>query len=116
MANIKDVIKTEWDARNYLERIRWHGEPRCLYCDSLKLTWYMEWRRYRCETCGRTFSIRTGTIMEGSRLPLRVWVRSIDIVLRDPNIRPARLSYILSISFSTAKKLIHTIKKFYKIP
>lgn len=116
MTNIKDIITTEWEATEYLEYIRWHGEPRCPYCDSPRVTWYMERRNYRCNACNRSFSVRTGTMMEGSRLRLRKWARAIDVVTRDPNIRPARLSIILDIDFATAKKLIRRIKAFYKLP
>ena len=30
--------------------------------------------RWRCRGCKRMFTVRTGTVFEESRLPLRVWV------------------------------------------
>ena len=116
MQSTKHFIKSEEDARLYLENSRWHGEPRCPRCNNCKVTWYADRQSYMCKVCRKPFSVRTGTMMECSRISLLVWVRAIDIVTRDPNIRPARLSDILSINYRTAKKLIHRIKTFYKLP
>jgi len=66
-------------AREYFERNRWAGEVSCPHCGSLSVAAVkglkpMPWR---CRDCRQHFSVRTGTVLAESRLPLHKWLMAI---------------------------------------
>ena len=68
-------------AVEFLERQRWGTTPACPRCgvvDVYQMTGRDGQRnkdyRWRCRGCQEMFTVRTGTIFEETRLPLRVWV------------------------------------------
>lgn len=65
----------------FLERHRWADEPACPRCGVLDVYQMRTasgernpYFRWRCRGCKKMFTVRTGTVFEESRLPLRVWV------------------------------------------
>jgi transposase-like protein len=68
----------------FLERQRWGDCPACPRCGDVSV-YPMIGRdgqrnkdyRWRCRGCKEMFTVRTGTIFEETRLPLRVWVYAI---------------------------------------
>jgi transposase-like protein len=68
-------------AVEFLEKQRWGNTPACPRCGSVEV-YRMIARdgqrnkdyRWRCRGCKILFTVRTGTVFEESRLPLRVWV------------------------------------------
>jgi len=70
---------SEEAARLYFERNRWKGETSCPHCGSLS---FAECKGhipmpYRCRDCRKHFSVRTGTVLAESRLPLQKWLMAI---------------------------------------
>jgi transposase-like protein len=71
-------------AATFLERQRWEDCPACPRCGDVSV-YQMIGRdgqrnkdyRWRCRGCKQLFTVRTGTPLEESRLPLRVWVYAI---------------------------------------
>ena len=49
------------------------------------------------QPCGLQVGLRWGSVMEGSRLPLRIWFMAIGEVLADPAIRPERLQQAIEL-------------------
>ncbi|OYX96291.1 MAG: IS1595 family transposase, partial [Novosphingobium sp. 35-62-5] len=66
-------------ARQYFERNRWNGEVSCPHCGSLSVASVksMKPMPYRCRDCRQHFSVRTGTVLAESRLPLQKWLMAI---------------------------------------
>ena len=65
-------------ARKWFESVVWSDGrfcPRCKGTDTYRGT--HKTMPYRCRDCNRTFSVRTGTALEESRLPLKKWVWAI---------------------------------------
>ena len=63
-------------AEAWFEKQRWPEGRYCPDCGSVN-TVPVKTRKpmpYRCAACRKYFSVRTGTVMESSRLPLRKWV------------------------------------------
>src|SRR5258708_10471756 len=68
----------------FLERQRWGDCPACPRCGDVSVYSMMGRNgqrnkdyRWRCRGCKEMFTVRTGTIFEETRLPLRVWVYAI---------------------------------------
>lgn len=66
-------------AREYFETNRWGGEVSCPHCGSLSVAPVksMKPMPYRCRDCRQHFSVRTGTVLAESRLPLHKWLMAI---------------------------------------
>jgi transposase-like protein len=66
-------------ARLYFENERWQGSPYCGHCGSLEVVEVKDAKPmpYRCKTCRKHFSVRTGTVLAESKLPLHTWLMAI---------------------------------------
>lgn len=66
-------------ARQYFEQNRWNGEVACPHCGGLSVAPVksMKPMPYRCRDCRQHFSVRTGTVLAESRLPLHKWLMAI---------------------------------------
>jgi transposase-like protein len=66
-------------ARGYFEQKRWAGEISCPLCGSLSVAPVKSLKPmpYRCRDCRQHFSVRTGTVLAESRLPLHKWLMAI---------------------------------------
>lgn len=66
-------------ARLYFENNRWAGEVSCPHCGSVSVAEVKSHKPmpYRCRDCRQHFSVRTGTVLAESRLPLHKWLMAI---------------------------------------
>ena len=78
---LRAATADETAAVEFLEQHRWGAAPACPRCgaaDVYKMTGVDGARnkdyRWRCRGCVKMFTVRTATVFEESRLPLRVWV------------------------------------------
>lgn len=69
----------EDSARLFFENQRWGDEPYCGHCGSLEVVEVKDHKPmpYRCKSCRKHFSVRTGTVFAESRLPLHKWLMAI---------------------------------------
>jgi len=94
-----------------LREVRWALGLLCLYCGSSRVIrrgWRKRlYQRYRCKDCGRWFNDRTGTAMDHSRIPLRVWFFTAFMMQSKVSVRELakdlRLPY--NTMFSVVRKL-----------
>ncbi|WVX48400.1 IS1595 family transposase ISNwi1 [Roseobacter fucihabitans] len=70
---------TEEAARQFFEARHWNDEPVCGHCGSVAVTECKDHKpmAYRCKDCRKHFSVRTGTVLAESRLPLLKWLLAI---------------------------------------
>lgn len=66
-------------ARKFFEGKRWGDEVSCPHCGSLSVAEVKNHKPmpYRCRDCRQHFSVRTGTVLAESRLPLHKWLMAI---------------------------------------
>jgi len=66
-------------ARKFFEARRWGDEPVCGHCGSVNAVECKDHKPmpYRCRDCRKHFSVRTGTVLAESRLPLIKWLLAI---------------------------------------
>ena len=78
---LRQATTTEQKAVEFLEQQIWDDAPGCPRCGDTDVYQMLgtdgernKDYRWRCRGCKKMFTVRTGTIFEESRLPLRVWV------------------------------------------
>ncbi len=76
---LTEMFPDEESARKWFESIIWpEGERVCSECDSGNTYECSHVRMpYRCRDCKKYFSVKTGTVMAGSPIPLRKWLFAI---------------------------------------
>jgi transposase-like protein len=89
VSELFDRLRTEADAWEFLEELRWPNGPKCPACHGSDVyliqpkngvsrrtvSGSMSQRRtWNCRPCRKQFSATTGTMMHGTRLPIRTWV------------------------------------------
>lgn len=81
---IKDLplaCSDEKAAVEFFEKQLWQGKPHCPHCQSESVYQMMDAKTggrserflWRCHSCQKQFTVRVGTVLEESRLPLRYW-------------------------------------------
>lgn len=81
---LRNATVSETLAVEFFEKQRWADCPACPKCGSVEVYKMMgrdgsrnKDYRWRCRGCSVLFTVRTGTIFEETRLPLRIWVYAI---------------------------------------
>lgn len=83
---------SEEDCERYLiGRIERAGH-RFARCKNRHGYWLMGRRRWQCARCGQQLGLRTGTVMEGSPLPLKSWFAAICSLLINPDLQTGSLA------------------------
>lgn len=69
-------IPDEETARKYFEGMRWSKGRFCPHCKSEKTVEIKDEKPqpYRCKDCRKYFSIRTGSVLKSSNVPLQKWL------------------------------------------
>lgn len=75
-------IPDEEAARLFFEEKRWFGNPICGHCGSSSVAKCKDHKPmpYRCRDCRKHFSVRTGTVLAESRLPLHKWLMAVYVM------------------------------------
>ena len=113
-----DLFATEDAARQWFESHLWPDGPVCPRCglsDRAGATKNGKPMSHWCGACRRHFSVRMGTILEESRLPLRKW--AIAIYLETTNLKGVSSMHLhrdLSVSQKTAWFMLHRIREAWK--
>jgi len=106
----RHVIANERTCFWLLHRLRWPQGVRCPGCRGQKI-WRMREQgmlRYRCKHCHRHFSIRTGTALAHSQLPLTKWVLAVGLFRIGLSARA--LARELAVSRRIGWALLHRIR------
>jgi transposase-like protein len=111
LMSLLDAFGTDEECRIVLEELRWPKGPRCIRCDSDKLSRIYERDQFDCDACGYQFSVMAGTIFHDSHLPLRKWfVATFLICEAKKGISALQLKRTLGVSYKTAWYLTHRIR------
>lgn len=106
-------------AAAWFVKVRWPDEIACHYCGSVRVQTGCKHKTmpYRCRDCRKWFSVRTGTVMQSSKLPLRDWAIAIYLVNTNlKGISSMKLHRELDITQKTAWHLSMRIREMLTDP
>ena len=110
-------IPDEESAIAFAEEQIWGNTPRCGRCGGGNV-YEVKNRRpmsHRCRSCKRHFSVRTGTVMAETNLPVRTWLLAIHLTLTArKGVSALQMHRHLGVTYSTAWFLDHRIREAMK--
>ena len=97
-------FQTEEDCRAYWMAARWGGKPACAKCQSTRVWTERGGRLFECAECGHQTSLTSGTVLEKTKYPFKVWFRAVlEIASRKNGISAKELQRIMGFgSYKTA--------------
>ena len=114
---VAEMFATEAKAIKWFENWYWpDGNMACMLCGSVNCYRVKSGKPmpYRCRDCRKYFSLKKGTAMEKSPLPLRVWGWAIYLELTSlKGVSAMKLHRDLDISYPTAWFLLHRIREAF---
>ena len=107
-------------AQDWFARCRWPEGPVCPYCGSNNVQANIKHKTmtHRCRECPnkRMFSLKTGTLMEGSKLSYRVWAIAIYLLTANlKGVSSMKLHRDLDITQKSAWHLAHRLRKAWEV-
>ena len=116
LIQVLDFFKNEETCIQYLAEQRWGGTPSCPHCGNVGA--YVTNRGFKCKAkeCQKKFTVTTGTILENTKISLRLWFATIYLATaHKKGISSHQLSRDLNITQKTAWFLLHRVREMFKI-
>ena len=114
LIELMEMFQTEAAATKWLEDVLWAGERCCGKCGSVSTREVPNAKPmpYWCTDCRSYFSVRTGTAIARSNVPLRKWAIAIYLCLTSlKSVSSMKLHRDLGVSQKTAWFMLHRIRE-----
>jgi transposase-like protein len=109
----------ERTAVEFWERYRWSENPACVHCGGVDVYKMMQRGtaerdarfRWRCRDCAKQYTVRVGTVMEGSNIAFRHWTFALWLYTSSKKGFAAKqLERMTGLSYKSALFLAHRIR------
>ena len=113
IVELMDMFPTEEVATTWFESIIWPDGRHCPKCGSLRTSEASHAKMpYWCTDCRSYFSVKTGTAMQRSKIPLRKWAIAVYLCLTSlKSISSMKLQRDIGVSQPTAWFMLHRIRE-----
>ena len=117
LVELMDMFPSEDAARNWFESIFWPEGRCCGHCGSINTKPAShKYMPYWCTDCRSYFSVKTGTVMQASKLPLRKWAIGIYLCLTSlKSVSSMKLQRDLKIGQKAAWFMLHRIREAWSV-
>ena len=118
IVEMMDMFPTELSATEWFESIVWAGERHCGHCGSTTTREVPNAKPmpYWCPHCRHYFSVRTGTAIARSNVPMRKWAIAIYLCLTSlKSLSSMKLHRDLGVSQKTAWFMLHRIREAWAL-
>ena len=124
-------IPTEAAAYEFMERLRWPEKPVCPHCGSINDHYFLrpangtsrktrtgnvsERRVWKCKDCRRQFSVLTGTIFHGTKVPIEIWLMvMVQMCSAKNGISAREIERMHGVTPETAWYMLHRLREAMK--
>lgn len=98
-------------ANQFMARLRWPDGPSCPNCGSKEHSYLKSRRLWKCKNCKKQYSVRVGSVLEDSPLPLDKWLLAIwEIANCSNGISSVELAKKIGVTQKSAWFLNHRIR------
>jgi transposase-like protein len=100
----------------YVEAHLWPNGPVCPHCGSVDRIGRLAGKStriglWKCYSCRKPFTVKVGTIFEGSHVPMHLWLQAIFLIAGSTaKISSDQLSRILGVTIKTAWQMSSRIR------
>ena len=119
LVDLMQKFPTEQSATEWFESILWKDGRECPYCGSGKTVECSRGRHplpYRCHDCNQYFTVRGGTVMERSKVPLQKWAIAIYLHLTNlKGVSSMKLHRDIGVTQKTAWFMLQRIREAWKL-
>ena len=111
LIELAEAFSTEEVCLKYLESLIWENGVVSPFDPESKV-YVCSDNRYICKNTGKSFNVKTGTIFENTKLPLRKWFMAIWLVLsHKKGISSLQLSRDIKVTQKTAWFMLQRIRE-----
>ncbi|MYC50822.1 MAG: IS1595 family transposase [Gammaproteobacteria bacterium] len=117
LMDLAEMFPTDRAAEEWVIAIRWPNGVRCPCCDSdnIQARPTRKPQPFRCRSCRKDFSVKTGTVMQSSNLGLRKWAFAVYLMTTGlKGTSSMKLRRDLGITQKTAWHLGHRIREAFQ--
>lgn len=105
-------IPDEDAARRYFEAARWPAGVSCIHCGNADVWRVRDGRLFTCKSCRKQFTVRTGTVMEDSKIPIQKWLYAMYLMtVARKSISSVQLAKELGVTQKSAWFMAHRIRE-----
>ena len=116
--NLTDPIFHDEDAaRTHMEKVRWPHGATCPHCGAMDGITLMAGKSHRpglflCNGCRGHFTVKTGSVMESSHIPLAKWVLAFHLMAASKKgVSAHQLHRTLGLTYKSAWFMAHRIRE-----
>ena len=131
LREINKQVESEADAYGLLEKLRWPDGPVCPHCDGKKAYFLkpadgrsratgpkktMSQRRvWKCAACRKQFSVLTGTLFHGTKVPIQTWLMvMVQMCSAKNGISAREIERMHGVTPETAWFMLHRLREAMK--
>ena len=117
LVRLMQMFPDDETAAAWFVKQRWADGIRCAYCesDNVQDGTTHPTMPYRCRACRKFFSVKTGTVMQSSKLGYQVWALAIYIMTTGlKGVSSMKLHRDLNVTQKTAWHLAHRIRETWQ--
>ena len=114
LIELGDMFPDESTAREWFEAVQWPAGRCCGHCGGVDTKEVPNDKPmpYWCRDCKSYFSVRTGTTIQSSRLPLRKWVFAVYLYVTNlKGVSSMKLHRDLKVTQKTAWFMLHRLRE-----
>jgi transposase-like protein len=114
--DLLDTFKDEQSCIDYLEAVRWNGNPISPF-DATSKVYKCSGNRYKCKNTGKYFNVKVGTFFEDTKIPLRKWFAALYTFSSDKKgISSHQLAKHIDVTQKTAWFILHRLRFAFDTP
>ncbi len=117
LLQLQDMFPDEASAHKWFENVIWPEGTTCPRCKGQNV--YRSTHKqmpYRCRECNRFFSVKTGTALQSSKIPLRKWVYAIYLEKASlKGVSSMKLHRDLGVTQTTAWFMLRRIREAFSL-
>lgn len=111
LLELVQYFDNEHKAHYYIQQKRWGGKPICPHCQHGIIYRFKDGKRFKCQKCSKKFTVRMGTIFEGSKVPLTKWLIALHLhTAHKKGISSHQLARDIKVTQKTAWFMLHRIR------
>jgi len=112
LLEISQIANDEKECHRLFAKWRWNGKTACPHCGhSEKIYQFKDGIYYKCSECRKKFTVRVGTVFEGSNIKLGKWLLAIYLsTAHKKGVSSHQLSRDIKVTQKTAWFMLHRIR------